>query len=338
MVLASGVIACADLLGIPSEVDRADGGARVDAAPDVATPLDADVPDRITAADADAEAAPPPPLCNELKSFGTPVPLTSLNTAEDDGAGRLSEDELTIYLDAPRIANGPGFDIYFATRTSLTDSFSALKRFPISDPLNPIDTPNDEYAPTVTADGLTLMFERQIATDSNIYITTRANEGDPFGPVSEVANLNTGDYEANVFLRGDTKELWHVRKPIASGPDIDISLATLVAGGYAIEPPAGQLVNVNSTSYDGSPVISKDGLALYFSSSRPAALGATNIWVATRVSRAVPFNKPVIVANVNSAAEEYPGFISGDGCRLYLSSKRAGGRGGQDLYVATKPR
>ena len=126
-----------------------------------------------------------------------------------------------------------------------------------------------------------------------------------------------------------------------SGPNVDIALATLGPTGYAIEPADGPLKNVNlPTSYDASPVVSRDGLSLYFSSSRPApvGLGATNIWVATRTSRGVPFNSPVIVANVNSPAEEYPGFISGDGCRLYMSSTRAGGRGGQDLYVASKPR
>jgi Tol biopolymer transport system component len=124
---------------------------------------------------------------------------------------------------------------------------------------------------------------------------------------------------------------------VPSGADVDIALATLEPGlGYAID--SSKLVNVNSPTYDGSPVISKNGLALYFTSSRAAPKGGTNIWVATRPSRNDAFTTPVIVANVNSDGNEYPGFISGDGCRLYLSSERPGGLGNHDIYVATKPK
>ena len=338
-VMIATAVGCAGILGIPGDLEHGpspvDGGS-ADALNEAA-PVDADLPDRLAAPDADAE---PPPLCDVTKEFNAPAPLTSLNTAEDEGAARLSEDELTIYVDAPRVATGPSYNIYFAKRLSLSASFGRLTAFPSVD--NSIDTPdNDEYSPNVTTDGLTLLFERKIelTQDSNIYVATRTAKTLPFGPVSSVANLNTPDYEANPFIRGDAKELWHVRKPVPNGPNIDISLARLEPGvGYVIEGPTGTLANVNSPTYDGSPVISKNGLALYFSSDRPGSLAGTNIWVATRGSRGVAFNAPVIVANVSSAANEYPGFISGDGCRLYLVSTRAGGAGGQDIYVATRPR
>ena len=285
---------------------------------------------------ADADAAPPPVLCDITKEFDAPTPLTSVNTAEEDGAARLSEDELTIYIDGVRSAVSPSFGIFYAERTSLTDTFGPVQAFPSAD--NSIDTADDEYSPNVTADGLTLMFERKnLATsNSDIFTATRSAKNAPFGHVLSVANLNTPDYEANVFVRGDTKELWHVRKPNPAMNNIDIALATLNAtAGYVI----ATVDSVNTASYDGSPVISKNGLALYFSSNRPSGgpLG-TNIWVATRATPTGTFNPAVLVANVSSDSNEYPGFISGDGCRLYLVSDRPGGQGGQDVYVATRPK
>lgn len=99
------------------------------------------------------------------------------------------------------------------------------------------------------------------------------------------------------------------------------------------------ITSVNTPSFDLSPVISKNGLALYFSSNRaaPGHLG-TNIWVATRATPSADFNAPVIVANVNSDVSDYLGFISGDGCRLYLVSDRPSGKGGQDIYLASRPK
>lgn len=324
---------CGEILGIPSEVEparSASEGGLPEGGGDVTQPLDGSTSD--VATDSGSDAEPPPILCDITKDFAAPVPLTSLNTAEDDGAARLSEDELTVYVNAVRSADGPSYDIFYAERPDLTDSFGPLKRFPSVD--NSIDTANDEYAPNVSDNGLVLIFERKnLATsNSDIYTATRTSKQAPFGPVSSVANLNTADYEANVFIRGDTRELWHVRKD----PTIDIFLATLTPGtGYVITKPA----NINSPDADNSPVITKNGLALYFQSARPIAAGRTdtNVWVATRSSPMAPFNAPVVVANVNSTDNEYPGFISADGCRLYISSRRPG-LGGEDMYVAIRPK
>lgn len=325
---------CSAVLGIPSDVEREatptpNGNDAGDAALDA--PADTAPPIRDAGDAADGADAEPPPLCNPLKDFGAPTPLDSINTPEEDGAARLSEDELTIYIDGLRAAEGSSFGIWFATRTTLTDSFGPLQKFPSVN--DSIDSAQDEYAPNVTADGLTLVFERKnLATqNSDIYIATRAKKTDPFGPVSSVGGLNTVDYEGNPFVRGDTNKLWHVRKPSVN--NIDISVATNVPGtGYVISSV------VQNPAYDGSPVVSHDGLTLYFSSDRAgAANSGTNIWVATRGALTDPFGEPVPIKPVNSDANEYPGWISRDGCRLYLVSTRPGGKGNQDVYVATRP-
>ena len=331
------IVGCAGILGIPSEVDRESANTE-DASRDAdatVTVDGSDVPD----ADAATEAEAGPPACNVSKDFDPPVPVDGVNTAEDEGAARLTDDELTMYVDGSHAVDGPSYGIYFTTRATVDSPFGQRTPFPSTDTIN---TSDDEYAPNVTADDKTLVFERKtLATsDSNFYIATRSNPGDPFGAVSTIANLNTPAYESNVYLRDTATELWHVRKPIAANANTDISVATLTMGvGYVIDPPDGQLEKVNlATSIEASPVISKNGLALYFASDRPGGPLGRNIWVATRSARGGKFNVPVIVANVNSDGRDYPGFISSDGCRLYLASDRAGGMGAADIYVAKKPK
>jgi hypothetical protein len=41
---------------------------------------------------------------------------------------------------------------------------------------------------------------------------------------------------------------------------------------------------------------------------------------------------------LNAGGISIPTFISPDGCEIYLSSNRGGGRGGMDIYRARKPK
>jgi Tol biopolymer transport system component len=93
---------------------------------------------------------------------------------------------------------------------------------------------------------------------------------------------------------------------------------------------------VNTSSTDGTPSISSDGLELYFSNVgpngsmyRPGGYGGGDIWVTRRANRddewAVPVN---LGPTINSSSmETYPN-ISADGLSLHFSNG--------DIYVATR--
>jgi hypothetical protein len=327
------VAACSALLGIE---DIPAGPANPDAAlsrPDA--PSDGPSPSETGTTEADADASPEadaaPPACDLSKELGKPVLLASVSTAEDEGSPRLSDDELTLYFDAQRATGTNTYDLYFAKRTALTDSFGPSKL--VNGAV--LATADMEYAPSVVDQGLTLIFERQAQPSfaSTLWTATRLNAGDPFDAPSQVANVNSTSYNANPFARGTSNEIWFVR---ATGVT-DIFVATKTAGvGYVVSSVA----NVNSpTDDDAYPVVSANGLALYFASSRPLpGAGGFNVWVSTRVLIGAPWSSPSPVANVNSASTEKPSWISPDGCRLYLASDRPGGAGGQDIYVATRPK
>jgi len=93
---------------------------------------------------------------------------------------------------------------------------------------------------------------------------------------------------------------------------------------------------INTTALDGCPFISKDGLSLFFATNRTVGSGPTDIFVSHRTSKDDPWGTPVdLGSNINlPASEEFCPTLSIDAHRLYFVSSRAGGCGGNDLYVS----
>src|SRR4051794_21522405 len=177
--------------GLSDNFGKSDAGT-IDAGED-ARPSDAGT-------DRDAADASPPPRCDLGKDFAAPVPLSSVNTAEQEGSARLTPDERTLFIDGVRAGAGgnASFDLFMTTRDGGGDTFGPVKRlFP------PDDAGTQEYAGSVTDDGLVLFFERQPigGSDSDILFAKRNRPEDPFDPPQPVPGINSTNYEANPFVR-----------------------------------------------------------------------------------------------------------------------------------------
>jgi len=113
----------------------------------------------------------------------------------------------------------------------------------------------------------------------------------------------------------------------------------------------GDAVNMdsplNSASDDAFISITPDGLTACFSSTRPGGYGSDDIWMVTRSAKDEPWGQAVNLGeSVNtSASEAYPS-LSSDGLTLFFSEMlnttvnkpiRAGGVGGRDLWMVTRP-
>jgi hypothetical protein len=104
----------------------------------------------------------------------------------------------------------------------------------------------------------------------------------------------------------------------------------------------GTSSELNTTSLDGCPIESPDGLSLYLASNRPRFAGDTrtdiDIWVAHRASADAPWGVPENLGEpVNSTADDFcPTPIRGGG--LFFVSRRAveGSCGGSDIYFARR--
>ena len=88
---------------------------------------------------------------------------------------------------------------------------------------------------------------------------------------------------------------------------------------------------INGADDESFPVVTPDELTLYFSSNRANGAGLQDIYVARRASVSDNFGAPVNLAELNTGTNDFPTWISDDGCVLYLMSGTM-----YDIYYATR--
>ena len=94
---------------------------------------------------------------------------------------------------------------------------------------------------------------------------------------------------------------------------------------------------VNSTSMDRAPAISKDGLSLYFTSTRPGGVGGEDIYVSQRESQDSEWGPPVNLGPIiNTTANEMVPAFSRDGHLMFFATNRPLGFGGLDIWVSRR--
>jgi hypothetical protein len=127
---------------------------------------------------------------------------------------------------------------------------------------------------------------------------------------------------------------------------VTLAAAAAAAGGphfsawstaQKIDEIAGNDADLNTTSLDGCPIESGDGLSLYMASNRPGGKGGLDIWVSTRTSTSEPWGRPVNLPDpINSPADDFcPTPIHGSGL-LFVSRRVISGVtcGMGDIYFA----
>jgi hypothetical protein len=102
--------------------------------------------------------------------------------------------------------------------------------------------------------------------------------------------------------------------------------------------PANLGPAINTNYVESCVSVSKNGLSLYFSSSRPPENGVNwDLWVVQRASFEDEWGIPQWLGpNINSTYSESCPALSLDEHRLYFVSTRPGGCGGGDLYVSRR--
>jgi hypothetical protein len=102
-------------------------------------------------------------------------------------------------------------------------------------------------------------------------------------------------------------------------------------------PPVNLGPTVNTGFIDAGPILSKNGLSLYFNSDRPGGFGGNDIWVSQRASREDAWGAPVNLGpTINTASNEDVPSFSRDGHTMYFNSDRAGSFGLRDIYISRR--
>jgi hypothetical protein len=261
-----------------------------------------------------------PPRCDPAKPFGAAVLVAGLASATEDASLRLSPDEKTGYFFSARSGSQL---LYTAMRPRVTAPFSGVTV------LANVNTGN-QYNPAISADGLTLFFASfRPGGDNDIYEATRAAQTDDFTNIRLAPNVNTSASEVQPYLTRDSTTLYFVRT--ASAAQVVFRATGSVTAGFANPSVVAEL---HGPTNDTDPVVSADGLTVFWGSDRAGGMGDVDVWQAQRATPSGVFGQPAPVTPVNTSGFDSPSDISADGCRLYLTSTR-GGRTG--IYVATRP-
>lgn len=95
-------------------------------------------------------------------------------------------------------------------------------------------------------------------------------------------------------------------------------------------------LNTSSDEFGPSIFISPTGApVLFFTSDRPGGLGGTDIYTSTLQANG-KFSSPAVVRELSSSGTDSWPMVRPDGLEMFLTSNRAGGLGGNDLWVSTR--
>lgn len=286
------------------------------------TPL-ADGASDVVETGVDAPPDAPPPACNPTSAFGSFVDLAAINSGASEVQPTLTGDELQMVFG--RSTSGSHVAVFHATRTSTTQPFGNVTEMSTISSGNGYDS-----APDID-DALKLLYFDSIRNGNNkTHIFQAAGNGGIDGWTSVVAvtainSLNDANDDIHPYWSSATSELWFSSDRFGS---FDIYSS---AGGTL--PPG--LGTMNGTANDVRPTLSRDGLTMFF--ARDDSKGAYHIWATTRLTAFLPFGIPMLVTEFDSGgSSNLPGWLSNDGCRMYFTSDRSGGKGSYDLWMATR--
>jgi hypothetical protein len=210
--------------------------------------------------------------------WDAPVNLGPLvNTGKEDACACISSNGLELYFESYNRPGGYGHcDIWVSKRTTRNDAWG------IPENLGPVvNTSDAEGPPRLSSDELELYFTAGGGYGSgDIFVTRRATKNDPWEPPINLGSVvNSPASEAYPFLTADGLALFFSEnsEPLRPGGfgNVDMWVTTRESVNDPWSTPMNLGPPVNSTSLDGGPVISPDGLTLYFSSERSGGLGGS---------------------------------------------------------------
>jgi len=213
-----------------------------------------------------------------------------------------------------------------------------------------VNTINNEGAPTIGADGRSLIFVACPDATGTDYGSDRTGKGscDLFftkrlgtrwlDPVNLPGQVNSGNWETQPSLSSDGKTLYFIRGLRGRGAqrDSDIYVSTKQEDGTWGAPV--KLSNTVNTPYqEESVLIHPDGKTLYFSSRGHTGMGGLDIFV-SRMDAAGNWGTPENLGYpINSRFDENSLMVSPDGEIAFFASDREGGFGDLDIYYFIMP-
>lgn len=224
------------------------------------------------------------------------------------------------------------------------------KQWQTAQPMTIVNTPGNEGAPSISADGTYMFFascmemsgdygspDRKGFGSCDIFYSQKVN-GKWTKPVNVGPPVNTANWETQPSFSSDGKTLYFVRGLISRGDikEQDIYTSTIGPDGR-FTPPVKLSDNVNTNDQEESVFIHPDNQTLYFSSAGHPGMGGLDIFMSRRQAdgswgKAVNLGYPI-----NTFKDENSLLVDPSGKLAYFASNRDGGFGSLDIYQFEMP-
>lgn len=210
-----------------------------------------------------------------------------------------------------------------------------------------INSADDEYWPSITVDGKTIIYTRLVGSGNkktDHYLPpqedfyTSSFENGIWQPGKPLSSINSAYNEGAQTISTDGKLLFFTACTRNDGRgSCDIYFSRNKNGDWSAPLNAGE--PVNSPAWESQPSISANGEMLYFVSNRKGGKGGMDIWKCELKGFSAwgtpVWGKPVNLGDsINTPGNEISPFIHSDGKTLYFASDYWPGMGGYDLFYS----
>lgn len=261
-------------------------------------------------------------------NIGPPV-----NTQQLENNPFISKDGLSLYftrLECETCSSGPPQDIWVSHRETVDSAWGVPEKLP-----NTINSVYVENTASSTIDGHYLFFISNRpggCGKQDIYMSRRQNKKVDSGEggwelaVNLGCTINSTAREQGPVLFEDetTGKITMYFNSQRVGNRDDIYSSELQPDGtWSLPQPVTEL---NSPADDSMPVLSRDGLEIYFVSTRPGSIidpdgvPSADIWMSTRASTSERWSEPQNVTALNSLNWEGRPALSFDGTAIYFNT------------------
>lgn len=215
-----------------------------------------------------------------------------------------------------------------------------------------INSRGSDYAPSITADGKTMIFtSRRSDTKGggvdkagdykyfeDIYLSSWDSIANDWGKAYPIeGSINTEGHDASLSISPNGHEIYIYRNDgsLYIG-DIFVSKKRETSGKWSTPKPLEK--PINTSYYESSASLSADGNKLFFVSERKekkaGAQGKGDIYVVEKISKSAWGEPKNLGPTINTNEDEIAVFIHPDGKTLFFSSKGHLSMGGYDVFMS----
>jgi flagellar motor protein MotB len=255
----------------------------------------------------------------------------------------IDEQTLLITRDVPTkdAMYGHQEDFYLSKKTNNTWNTAV--------PVQGINTIYNEGAPSLSADGQTMIFtacqtvdgsyggDRTGSGSCDLFYSTRV--GDDWTQVKNLGSaINSGLWESQPSFSADGQTLYFIRGQYTPhGPKGQDIYYSYIRDNGQWSVPAKVPGRINTVFEEAGVMVHPDGHTLYFSSNGHSGMGGLDLYVSHMLPNGewdVPVN---LGYPINTEKDENSIHVSAKGLIAMISSERNGGMGGLDIYAFELP-